>query len=104
MVGDQSSIPEQQETNNEMLENVDLEGGEVINIEDVDGVVGGERLEFREEQVQCVRKKGIEEQRVLTALALLEEVILDQRRQKIKGNRPKPSLHPGPPPPFAFLK
>ena len=57
--GDQSSIPEQQEAGNETVENVGLVGGEVINIDDVDGVVGGGRLEFREWQVQCVRKKGM---------------------------------------------
>ena len=37
-------------------------GGEIINIEDIDGVVGEERLEFREEQIQCVRKKGVDEE------------------------------------------
>ena len=47
-------------------------GGEIINIEDIDGVVRDVRLEFREAQVQCVGKNGNgEEQHVLTALALL---------------------------------
>ena len=47
-----------------------------------------ERLEFREEQVQCARKKGIEEeQRVLMALALLGEVILGQRQKRLMENR-----------------
>ena len=60
-------------------------GGEIINIDDSGGVVGEERLEFREEQVQCVGNKGWgEEQRVLTALCLLEEVILDQCQKNLK--------------------
>ena len=50
--------------------------GEIINIDDIDGVVWEERLELREEQVQCARKKGEgEEQHALTALALLGEAI-----------------------------
>ena len=36
--------------------------GEAITIRDFEGVVEGERLELGEEQVQCVRKKGIEEE------------------------------------------
>ena len=56
--GDQSSLPEQQDCYNEMLEHVGLEWNEIISIEDVGWVVGGERLEFREEQVQCVGRKG----------------------------------------------
>ena len=47
-----------------------------------------ERLEFREEQVQCLRKGGMEEeQHVLTALAILGEVILYQRQKKPKENK-----------------
>ena len=85
--GDQSSLPEQQEANAETLESVELGWGEAAHTNDVDGVVGGERLGFREEQVQGARKKGMEEeQRVLTALALLGEVISDQCQQKLKGN------------------
>ena len=49
--------------------------GDIIIIGDIDGVVGDGRLGFREEQVQFVGKKGNEEQQVLAALALLEEVI-----------------------------
>ena len=68
--------------------NVKLGGGDVIIIGDIDGVVGGERLEFREEQAQCVGKKGgEEEQQVLAALALLGEVILDQCQSKLKENQ-----------------
>ena len=63
-------------------------GGGVITIGDIDGVVGDGRLEFREEQAQCVRKKGSEEeQQVLAALAFLEEVISDQCRLKLKENQ-----------------
>ena len=52
------------------------------------GELGGERLELREEQAQCVRKKGNEaEQKVLAALALLGEVILDQCQLKLKENQ-----------------
>ena len=62
--------------------------GGIINIEDIDGVVGEDRLELREEQVQCLRKKGNEEERhVLTALALLGEVISDQCQKKLKENQ-----------------
>ena len=63
--------------------------GGVIAIGDIDGVVVDESLEFREEQVQCVRKKGNEEeqQQVLAALAMLGEVILDQRQLKLKENQ-----------------
>ena len=81
--GDQSPNPAQQETNNETLEIVELGGDEVASIEEIDGVVREERLEYREEQVQFARKKGMgEEHHVLTALALLGEVILDQRQKK----------------------
>ena len=52
------------------------------------GVVGDERLEIREEQAQWVRKKGTEaEKQVLAALALMEEVILDQRQFELKENQ-----------------
>ena len=63
-------------------------GGEIINIEDIDGVVRDVRLEFREAQVQCVGKNGNgEEQHVLTALALLGEVISDHRQVELKENK-----------------
>ena len=87
--GDQSPLPEQQATNieNEMLWNVEMGGGEII-IGDIVGVVGDARLEFREEQVQCLRKKGnAEEQQVLSALAILEEVISDQCQLELKANQ-----------------
>ena len=61
--GDQSSLPEQQETNIEagMLENVEP-GGATIIIGDSEGGVDDVRLELREEPVQCVRKTGILEE------------------------------------------
>ena len=60
----------------------------VINIGDVDGVVGEERLEFREAQFQFARKKGMwDEQKVPTASPLLEEVISGQRQLKFKENQ-----------------
>ena len=60
--------------------------GEVTNIDDVDGVVGGERLEFREEQDRCVGKKGMgEEHRVIAAFPLLEEVISGAMSAEAKG-------------------
>ena len=60
----------------------------MVIIGDIDGVVGGERLEFREEQVQCVGKKGNEEeQHVLAAFALLGEVISDHHQVELKGNQ-----------------
>ena len=60
--GAPSSLPEQLETNisNEMSGNVEVGDGVIIG--DIGGVVGGERLEFREEQAQCGRKKGNEEE------------------------------------------
>ena len=72
-----------------MLETVELEWGGVIIIDEIDGVVGDGRLEFREEQAQCGRKKGNEEeeQHVLAALALLGEVITDQRQVELKENQ-----------------
>ena len=93
MMGGQNSIPEQQETNNETLGNGDLGRGGIINIEDIGWVDGEERLKFRDEQVQCVRKKGIgEENPVLAAFALMEEVILDQRQVKLKANQDANSI------------
>ena len=60
----------------------------VITIGDIDGVVGDERLEFREDQVQCVGKKGhVEEQQVLAALALLGEAVSDQCQLELKENK-----------------
>ena len=68
------------------MEIVELGGDEVASIEEIDGVVREERLEYREEQVQFARNKGIgEEHRVLTALALLEEVISAQLQQNLDG-------------------
>ena len=53
------------------------------------GLVGEERMEFREEQAEVVRKKGEEEEekQVLAALALFGEIIADQCQQKLKGNQ-----------------
>ena len=53
----QSSSPMQQETDDENLGNVELGGGEITIIEEMGGLVGEERMEFREEQVQLVRKR-----------------------------------------------
>ena len=65
----------------------------MITIGDFEGVVGDGRLELRVEQVQCVRKKGIgEENPVLAAFALMEEVILDQRQVKLKANQDANSI------------
>ena len=62
-----------------MSGNVNWEG-ESITIGGFEGVVDDGRLELREEQVQCVRKKGVGEGwHVLPSMALFEEVISDQR-------------------------
>ena len=54
--------PKKQETNNnEILGRVESGGGEIIAIGGMEGVVGEERLEFREEHVQRARKKEEEE-------------------------------------------
>ena len=83
--GGQSPTQAHQDTNKETLENGELGGGEIINIEDIDGVFGEERLELREEQVQCVRKKGRGEQQVLTALVLRVEVIFGPMSAETEG-------------------
>ena len=50
--------------------------------------MGGGRLELREEQVQWVGKKGIgEENQVLSATGIMEEVILDQCQVELKENQ-----------------
>ena len=54
--GGQSSNPTQQETNEENLRNVESGGDGLTIIEEIDGLVGEERMELREEQVQMVRK------------------------------------------------
>ena len=60
--------------------------GEIITTDEIEGIVGDERLELREEQVQCVGKKGNEEeQQVLAALPLLGEVILGQCKLEFPG-------------------
>ena len=48
----------------------------MITIGDFEGVVAEGRLELREDQVQCMGKKGIEEEnQVLSALSLIGAVI-----------------------------
>ena len=83
--GGQSSSPTQQETDGENLGNVELGGDGVTIIAEMEGVVGEERLAFREEQVQCVRKKRGKQ--VLAASALFGEVVAGQRRQTLKENQ-----------------
>ena len=53
------------------------------------GIVGGvERMEFRGEQVQLVKKQEEEEEKqVLAALSLFEGIIADQCRKKLKENQ-----------------
>ena len=46
----------QQETNDGNLRNVESGWGEITTIEELEGLVGGECMEVREEQVQMVRK------------------------------------------------
>ena len=78
--GDQVTLPEQQETKEEgkPLWNVDLGGGEDVIAEDIEEVVGDERLELREDPIQMVRKQDKNEERnVLMAMALMGEFILD---------------------------
>ena len=59
--GGESTLPEQQDTSNDekLLWNVELGGGEAIIIDDFEEVVGEERLELREEQVQWVGNQGM---------------------------------------------
>ena len=61
--------------------------GEITIAEEMEGLVGGERMQFREEQVQFVRKKEEEEKHVLAALALFGEIIVGQCQQELKGNQ-----------------
>ena len=87
---DQSSLLEQQETDieAEMLGNVEPGGDESITIGDFAGVVEDERLELREDQVRCVRKKGIAEgEHVLASMGLFEEAILDKCQAKLNANQ-----------------
>ena len=61
--------------------------GEITIAEEMEGLVGGERMQFREEQVQFVRKKEEEEKHVLAALALFGEIIADRCQQTLKENQ-----------------
>ena len=54
--GDRSSNQTRQEANGGNLRNVESGGDEIIIIAEMDGLVGAERMELREEQVQMVRK------------------------------------------------
>ena len=59
-----------------------------IIIGDYEEVVEEGSLELMEEQVQCVRKQGVgEEKQVLAALAHMEELISDQRQLEFKENQ-----------------
>ena len=59
--GDQSPNPTQHETNGENLGIVESGGGDITIAEEMDGLVGGERTEYREEQAQFFWKKEEEE-------------------------------------------
>ena len=65
--------------------NVELGGGEITIVEEMEGVVGEARLAFREDQAKCVRKKRAKQ--VLAASSLFGEVIVDQRQQKLNEHQ-----------------
>ena len=72
--GDQSTLPEQHETNAEekALWNVELGGGDDVIMGDIVDVVGAERLELRKGEIQIAREQQMdEERRVLTAMGLM---------------------------------
>ena len=53
---DQSHNRTQPETNGENLENVESGGGEITTVEELEGLVGDECMELREEKVQMIKK------------------------------------------------
>ena len=68
-------------------------GGEEVIIDDFEEVVGEERPEIMEEQVQMVRKQDMDEERnVLSAMALIWELILDKCQVKFMGNKTRAQL------------
>ena len=54
--GDQNHNRAQPATNDENLENVESGWDEITPIEELEGLVGGEYMELREEQVQMIKK------------------------------------------------
>ena len=56
MVGGRNQYQAQQETNDGNLRNVESGGEEITTIEELDGLVGGERMELREEHVLMLKK------------------------------------------------
>ena len=92
--GDQNQNQTQQETNDENLRNVESGGDEITTIEELEGLVGDECMELREEQGQMENKNEEEEKQVLTALALFEAIIVGQcqlkwKKIKMRINLPK---------------
>ena len=60
---------------------------------DFEDVVGATRLELREDQIQMVCKQETrEESKVLTAMALMAKLILDQRQENRKPNQDAGSI------------